>query len=90
MLAPDGHDSTRVDTRQYYKKGTVKATAYNPVRKKLVELWQLTLRQDAELVSRVHDNLEHPGDTGIRTRFSPYWEANIQRFQQAVVFALTG
>lgn len=37
----------------------------------------------------VHANYARPDDAGIRTRFAPFWEANVQRFQQSVVAAVT-
>ncbi|MBT6119829.1 MAG: hypothetical protein HOH66_18350, partial [Rhodospirillaceae bacterium] len=46
------------------------------------------LDQDLTLVENVQRNMNRPDDAGIRPRFSPYWEANIQRFQQSIVEAV--
>ena len=49
---------------------------------------ELVLEQDARLVERVQRNMDRPNEAGIRTRFTPYWESNVQRFQQSVVAVL--
>jgi choline monooxygenase len=89
MLEPHGHALTRVDTRQFYKAHVADDPRYDGTREQLVALWQHTLEQDAGLITSVQHNMEHPGQTGICTRFSPYWESNVQRFQQGLVHALT-
>ncbi len=88
LLMPDGPRRTRVDTRQYYKGEAATEPAFAATRKGLEELWRFVLGQDAGAIAAVQENFDRPGEAGIRTRFSPYWESNIQRFQQAIVAAL--
>ncbi len=88
LMMPDGARRTRVDTRQYYKGSAATDPALAGARERLEELWRFVLGQDAGAIAAVQENYDRPGEAGIRTRFSPYWESNIQRFQQAIVAAL--
>ena len=45
---------------------------------------QLVFEQDIPFVEQVHENYKLRDAAGVDTRFSPFWEANIQRFQQCV------
>ena len=54
----------------------------------VTDVWKKVLEQDGRLIANVQRNMDRPGDAGIRPRFSPFWECNVQRFQQSVVDAL--
>ena len=87
-IQPDGPRRTRVDTREYYKGQAATAPALAALRRSNTEFWKGVLVQDEPLVANVQRNMDRPGDAGIRPRFSPSWELNVQRFQQSVVDAL--
>ena len=88
LILPDGAGRTRIDTRYYYKGEAATDPAFADDRRKIVEEMGLVMEEDVALVRNVQSNMERPGEAGIRTRFSPFWEANIQRFQQSVVSVL--
>ena len=88
LILPEAADRTRVDMRHYYKGDAATDPALAEVRRKLLDEWRLVLEQDVPLIGNVQANMERPGEAGIRTRFSPYWESNVQRFQQSVVDVL--
>ena len=58
------------------------------LRRSNTDFWKGVLVQDEPLVANVQRNMDRPGDAGIRPRFSPLWESNVQRFQQSVVDTL--
>ena len=88
LVLPEGARRTHVDTREYFKGDSATDPAHAVSRDKQREMWELVMEQDAALVARVQRNMERPGESGIRTRFTPYWESNVQRFQQSVVSVL--
>ena len=51
---------------------------------RLVAECQLVFTQDIPFVEQVHENYELRYAAGADTRFSPFWGANIQHFQQCV------
>lgn len=87
-IQPDGPRRTCVDTREYYKGPAATDSDLAALRRSNTDFWKGVLVQDEPLVANVQRNMDRPGDAGIRPRFSPLWESNVQRFQQSVVDAL--
>ena len=88
LILPRGARQTRVDTRHYYRNAAATDPRLEPVRQRLVAEWRLVLEQDDPYIRTLQGNYDRPGEAGIRTRFSPYWEANVRHFQQSVVQVL--
>lgn len=88
LILPDGPGRTRVETRALFKGDAGTDPAFAELRRALDDEWRLVLDQDLTLTENVQRNMDRPDDAGIRPRFSPYWEANIQRFQQSIVEAV--
>ena len=86
LCLPDGHRRTRLDFRFYYKGEA--ARAFPDERRRVVAFWRRVFEQDLPLVERVQRNAERPESGDIRPRFSPFWEANVHRFQCSVVDVL--
>ena len=83
LVLPDGYRRTRLDFRHYFKGEA--AARFAEVRRDILTYWQRVFAQDLPIVRRVQDNMERAGESGIRARFSPFWESNVLRFQQSVV-----
>ena len=88
VIQPVGPRRTRLDTREYYRGEAATDPAFARVRQATTEVWRDVMAQDEPLIVNVQANMDRPGDAGIRPRFSPFWEANVQRFQQLVVDTL--
>ena len=88
LMLPCAHDKTRLEFRHYYAGEAATDPALASSRRESEQAVRQVFEQDLVLVQAVHANYARPGDAGIRTRFAPFWEANVQRFQQSVVAAV--
>ena len=88
VMLPHGARRTRIASREYYKGDAATDPALAGLREAVSALWQKVFEQDQPLVGNVQHNMDRPGQRGIRTRFSPFWESNVQRFQQSVINCL--
>ena len=88
LIRPLAHDRTHLDFRHYYQGDAATDPKFAAERDTLIDEWRLVFEQDFPLVEMVQRNHERPGSTDIRTRFSPFWEANVLHFQRSVVAAM--
>jgi hypothetical protein len=51
-------------------------------------MWREVIQQDVPFVEGTQATLESRDAAGIRTRFSPYWEDSVLRFQHMVLTAI--
>ena len=86
LVLPDGHRRTRLDFRHYFKGDA--ATGFVDLRREMLAYWQRVIEQDLPMVRSLQDNMDRPGESVIRARFSPFWESNVLQFQQSVVNAI--
>ena len=86
LILPDGHRRTRLDFRHYFKGEA--ARQFVSLRSEMLTYWKHVFEQDLPYVDRVQKNCERPQTDDIKPRFSPFWEPNVQRFQQSVVTLL--
>ena len=59
-----------------------------PGRDRNLEMWGQVIRQDFPFVIGTQATVEARDRAGIRTRFSPYWEEPVLRFQRMVLDAI--
>jgi choline monooxygenase len=90
LMLPDGAENTKVVFRHYYGGDAATDPALEEERRRQEAQWRLVFEQDIPFVRSVHENYKRRDAAGIETRFSPLWEANVQRFQQTVVETLDG
>jgi phenylpropionate dioxygenase-like ring-hydroxylating dioxygenase large terminal subunit len=90
VVLPDGHAKTTLNFRYQYRSAAVRDPKFTPARTALETMWREVYLQDVRYVQSLQRNAQQPGDSGIRPRFSPYWESNVVHFQQTVVRALEG
>ena len=83
LILPQGHRRTRLDFRHYFKGEA--AQQFIDLRREMLTYWKQVFEQDVPYVERVQQNSERPQTNVIKPRFSPFWEPNVQRFQQSVV-----
>jgi choline monooxygenase len=85
LMLPDGAENTKVVFRHYFVGDAATDPALEADRRREEAEWRLIFEQDIPFVRRVHENYQVRDAAGIETRFAPFWEANVQRFQQTVV-----
>ena len=88
IVRPERHDRTHLDFRHYFRGEAAADPGFESLRDVLVDEWRLVFEQDlplVEMVQRNHERPARPGIGDIRTRFSPFWEANVLHFQRSVV-----
>ena len=51
-------------------------------------MWKIVLAQDNAFVQGVQATVGVRDAAGIKTRFSPYWEAGVRSFQKMVLDAV--
>ena len=78
LFLPLGPEKTRLVFNHFY----VGAAEFATEREAIKAACQLVFEQDIPFVEQVHENYKLRDAAGVDTRFSPFWEANIQRFQQ--------
>lgn len=88
LMLPDGAENTKVVFRHYFGGEAATDPALEEERRRQEAEWRLVFEQDIPFVRSVHENYKRRDAAGIETRFSPLWEANVQRFQQTVVETL--
>jgi choline monooxygenase len=88
MVLPDGPNRTRVDLHLYFEGEAADSAAFAAARNDTVAMWKEVVKQDFPFVEGTQATLESRDAAGIRTRFSPYWEEAVLRFQQMVLTAV--
>lgn len=88
MLLPDGPASTRVELHTYYEGDAAQGIAHRTARAQSLARWREVLPQDFQFIEGTQATIDARDAAGIRTRFSPYWEEPVQRFQQMVLDAV--
>ena len=83
-VVPLGAEQTRFVFNIYYRGEAATDPAFAAQRQATLEAWQRIFEQDIPFVRDVHANYQLRDDAGIKMHFSPVWESNIPRFQQAV------
>jgi len=84
LFLPLGAERTRLVFNHFFVGEGASAAEFCTERQAIKEEWQLVFKQDIPFVEQVHENYKLRDHIGIDTRFSPFWESNIQRFQQCV------
>lgn len=88
VLQPDGPSRTKVQLNCYYRGEAATSPEAKAGRDRNLEMWGLVIRQDFPFVIGTQATVAARDRAGISTRFSPYWEVPVQRFQQMVLDAL--
>jgi choline monooxygenase len=88
MVLPDGPSRTKVDLHLYFDGDAAKSTDLEIARRETMTMWQEVVKQDFPFVEGTQATIEARDAAGIRTRFSPYWEEAVFRFQQMVLNAI--
>ena len=88
LFLPDGPERTRLVFKHYYMAEHAVDPAYRAHRRSVMQAWQEVFAQDIPFVRAVAETYKMRDRAGIDTRFSPFWESNVHRFQQAVIGAL--
>ena len=74
----------------YFFADGATASRYTEGRRAVCEGWDEVAVQDQVLVREVQSLAKTRDAAGIRTRFSPYWEASVHNFQKLLVGAMQG
>jgi choline monooxygenase len=85
MLLPDGPASTKVELHLYYDGDAAHGSEHQAAREESLARWREVLPQDFQFIEGTQATIDARDAAGIRTRFSPYWEEPVQRFQQMVL-----
>jgi len=85
MLLPDGPARTNVELHLYYEGDAAHGPDYQAARAQSLTRWREVLPQDFQFIEGTQATIDARDAAGIRTRFSPYWEEPVQRFQQMVL-----
>ncbi len=85
MLLPDGPASTKVELHLYYDGDAAHGPGHEAARAQSLARWREVLPQDFQFIEGTQATIDARDAAGIRTRFSPYWEEPVQRFQQMVL-----
>ncbi len=62
---------------------------YTAARQGTLDMWAEVLPQDAAFIEGVQATIAVRDAAGIKTRFSPYWEAGVHSFQKMVLDAVS-
>ncbi len=85
ITRPVAADKSFARRKFYYIGESAEAPHLAGIRSDICEVWRNVLEQDIPFLSELQ-RLCHVRDAvGIRTRFSPYWEIGLHKFQQYVV-----
>lgn len=88
LLMPDGPCRTKVQLNCYYRGEAAISSAAKAGRERNLAMWTEVIRQDFPFVIGTQATVAARDRAGIRTRFSPYWEEPVYRFQQMVLDAI--
>jgi hypothetical protein len=88
VVLPDGASRTKVDLHLYFDGEAADSTHLDHARQETLRMWREVVQQDVPFVEGTQATLESRDAAGIRTRFSPYWEEAVLRFQQMIVTAV--
>jgi choline monooxygenase len=86
---PEGPERTRVDINIYAHGDAATSADYADARQGTLDMWTEVLPQDAAFIEGVQATIHVRDAAGIKTRFSPYWEAGVRSFQKMVLDAVT-
>lgn len=89
MLLPDGPARTKVELHLYYTGDAATSPDYQGAREAKLDRWRQVLPQDSPFIEGAQATIRARDVAGIRTRFSPYWEQTVLRFQRMVLDALS-
>jgi choline monooxygenase len=89
VLLPDGSARTRVELHLYFDNDKASAAEWDQARRGTLDMWMEVLPQDRPFVAAAQAALATRDAVGVRTRFSPYWEDGVRRFQQMVLDAVS-
>ena len=85
VLLPNSASETTVEINLYFDGEAATSEACAPARGELLDMWREVLPQDFPFVEGSQATVEARDAAGISTRFSPYWEQAVLRFQQMVI-----
>lgn len=84
MLRPISPTRTAVRRNFYFIGDKARAPQTEPARKKYLDIWQGVTQEDADYSCGVQRLSAQRDEIGVQTRFSPYWEEAVLRFQQRI------
>ena len=90
LFLPDGPEHTDIVLGMYYRGATATEPTHAALRSRAAAEMRRVFEQDIEFARYVHENAKLRDAAGLDTRFVPFWEGSVQRFQQAVVEVLRG
>ena len=85
VITPHAAESTDVLRHLYFFADGATAPRYADSRRAVFQGWDEVAVQDRVLVHEVQSLAKARDAAGIRTRFSPYWEASVHNFQKQLV-----
>jgi choline monooxygenase len=85
---PDGPELTQVRINVYASGEAAASPGYDAALQGTMDMWKIVLDQDNAFVKGVQATVGVRDAAGIKTRFSPYWEAGVRSFQQMVLDAV--
>lgn len=85
---PDGPERTKVQINIYANGEAATSPDYAEARQGTLDMWAEVLPQDAAFIEGVQATIGVRDRAGIKTRFSPYWEAGVRSFQKMVIDAV--
>jgi len=88
VVLPDGASRTKVHLYLYFDGEAADSTELETARQETLQMWREVVQQDVPFVEGTQATIESRDAAGIRTRFSPYWEEAVLRFQQMVLDAV--
>lgn len=88
MLLPDGAARTTVELHLYFDGDAATSEPMAPARQETLDMWHGVLPQDFPFIEGTQATIQSRDAAGIRTRFSPYWEQAVLKFQQMVLDAV--
>ena len=90
VITPNAAESTDVLRNLYFFADGATASRHTEGRRAVCRGWDEVAVQDQVLVREVQSLSKARDAAGIRTRFSPYWEASVHNFQKLLVGAMQG
>jgi choline monooxygenase len=89
LILPDGPARTRVELHYYFQGDAATSVEHAPARDAALDMWRHVLPQDYPFVEGTQATVMARDAAGVRTRFSPYWEAPVLEFQKMVLKAVS-
>jgi choline monooxygenase len=86
---PDGPERTKMSINVYADGDAATSLDYTAARQGTLDMWAEVLPQDAAFIEGVQATIAVRDAAGIKTRFSPYWEAGVHSFQKMVLDAVS-